>query len=404
MADGPAQPNGCRKAIGCLAVPCAVALVILFVPPQLSRLTSGYLRPLQGVALYGRANGWDELAALGARIRPAGPGEDSLALNAALLPEIDAAMARPAFVCPSYAWYAAHGYATYEAVAAALDLSAAAAARDAVEGRVTAAVQRWRAQLRAARAMYDNPEATANVALGFAREMAVCERVRATLSQLPGPMHAPDWQPLRDVLQAGPETPRLVAAWRWAHYHFLFVHEFEPETLPASARRGGAAAWLDRLPPNCFDDPWHSLAGYRSAMRRVGREAAKPRPERDLERLRQSLEPQGIYNYRGRWIPAEAMKGYREGFDGEEEVVAWRRLTDLTIALRLAYDRDRRLPPSLLELVKAGLLEEVPEDPFQAWPPRYDPERRLLWSAGADEGDDGGQRGKDLVVALEFAE
>jgi hypothetical protein len=59
----------------------------------------------------------------------------------------------------------------------------------------------------------------------------------------------------------------------------------------------------------------------------------------------------------------------------------------------------------LSELVDAELLESVPIDPFSGQEVRYDLQRRLIWSFGTNEEDNGGDwdfdaefpDGKDLV-------
>ena len=65
------------------------------------------------------------------------------------------------------------------------------------------------------------------------------------------------------------------------------------------------------------------------------------------------------------------------------------------------------LPESLDELVEEGILPSVPMDMFADKPLRYDPERRLIWSVGPDEVDDGGEgdpenwrESKDYVLQL----
>ena len=77
----------------------------------------------------------------------------------------------------------------------------------------------------------------------------------------------------------------------------------------------------------------------------------------------------------------------------------------LLIASRMFRDKERRLPHDLSELVDAKLIESVPIDPFSGQDVRYDSQRRLIWSFGMDEEDNGGDwdfdaefpDGKDLV-------
>ena len=77
----------------------------------------------------------------------------------------------------------------------------------------------------------------------------------------------------------------------------------------------------------------------------------------------------------------------------------------LLIASRLFGDKEGRLPHRLSELVDAKLIDSVPIDPFSGKEFRYDSKRRLLWSFGMNEEDNGGDwdfdaefpDGKDLV-------
>ena len=54
------------------------------------------------------------------------------------------------------------------------------------------------------------------------------------------------------------------------------------------------------------------------------------------------------------------------------------------------------LPSGLEAVVDDQILEAVPTDPFSGCPLRYARERRIVWSIGPDEEDDGGDR--DPVV------
>jgi len=83
-----------------------------------------------------------------------------------------------------------------------------------------------------------------------------------------------------------------------------------------------------------------------------------------------------------------------------------RSATRAVLALRLFEMRTGRLPEKLDELVTAGILDEVPVDPFCDRPLRYSRDRRRVWSVGPDESDDGGQDeparwgGKDYVLVI----
>lgn len=61
------------------------------------------------------------------------------------------------------------------------------------------------------------------------------------------------------------------------------------------------------------------------------------------------------------------------------------------MAIRRFERRFKRLPKSLHELVDEKYLLELPLDPVDCQPLRYDPNRQLLWSIGFDAQDDGGK-------------
>ena len=67
-----------------------------------------------------------------------------------------------------------------------------------------------------------------------------------------------------------------------------------------------------------------------------------------------------------------------------------RAATRTVLALRLYELRHGALPAALQALVGDGILEAVPVDPFADEPLRYSRERRVVWSVGPNETDEGG--------------
>jgi hypothetical protein len=78
---------------------------------------------------------------------------------------------------------------------------------------------------------------------------------------------------------------------------------------------------------------------------------------------------------------------------------AYRGAVRTIVALRLFVDRRGRLPDSLDDLVTEGILTAVPTDPFNDQPLRYSKERKVVWSVGADEIDDGGAIDPELSTS-----
>lgn len=64
--------------------------------------------------------------------------------------------------------------------------------------------------------------------------------------------------------------------------------------------------------------------------------------------------------------------------------------TFAVLAIRRFEKLQQRLPTSLQEVVDAKLLTDLPRDPIDGQPLRYDHARKLVWSIGLDGQDDGG--------------
>ena len=71
------------------------------------------------------------------------------------------------------------------------------------------------------------------------------------------------------------------------------------------------------------------------------------------------------------------------------ELLGHSRALKTLIALRL-YEKEHEELPSTLSGLLPGFLQEVPRDPFDGQPLRYDPERRIVWSVGEDLIDQNG--------------
>lgn len=67
-----------------------------------------------------------------------------------------------------------------------------------------------------------------------------------------------------------------------------------------------------------------------------------------------------------------------------------RALTVAVLGARLFEMRHGRLPESLDEMVRSGILDETPRDPYRGDALRYSAAARAVWSVGEDRSDDGG--------------
>lgn len=401
-----------RRVKRWMVYPAVLLLIGVFVPPQLRRTQVGRLRPTEVVNVVDPENGWPELVAIGHRLQPA-PLASRLAQNTALVPEVDAALSRqylfvpadPAWACPKLE------PADHDSAVGALELLDLQAADDVAHGRQKQAISRWRALLRTGRTLTEKAQSELTVELGFQTEQAVYRGVQQAVNTITAPLPPEVWQPLRNQMAEMWEPRQLAMSWRSARYRVLYCRRFAPRTVPPALAAKGLAKLLDRLPPTSFDDPWDSLARCREFTNRIYDEARKPRTERDWELLEELAKPSfsSLYNLRGQGLPGQLLHGGDwPGFDGEDYQLTVRVMTDTMLALRFAYDRDGHLPAALPELVDAGWLEAAPEDPFNDWPIQYDAARRLLWSVGSDEQDDGGAQDEgstrpDIVVRLDFA-
>jgi hypothetical protein len=78
-------------------------------------------------------------------------------------------------------------------------------------------------------------------------------------------------------------------------------------------------------------------------------------------------------------------------------------LTQLVIALRLHELEHGRLPKRLRDLVRAGILDELPIDPFSGREFYYDAETATVWSAGDAEDASRGDEKPDDPIARRLA-
>lgn len=75
----------------------------------------------------------------------------------------------------------------------------------------------------------------------------------------------------------------------------------------------------------------------------------------------------------------------------DRQANAHRRAIAAVVAAREYEAEHGKLPNALDELVDHGMLSREPVDPFAMTAFGYDPDRRMIWSVGADGVDDGGQ-------------
>ncbi|MFI5385119.1 MAG: hypothetical protein ACHQ50_03270 [Fimbriimonadales bacterium] len=108
-----------------------------------------------------------------------------------------------------------------------------------------------------------------------------------------------------------------------------------------------------------------------------------------LDKARKFLAPQT--NPVGRLIVAVLLPTFAEfaseSFRWRAQAMAVRTV----LAIRLWRDgHGGQLPPSLDSLVQAGILKRLPQDFFGTGPLHYDPARKVIWSVGWNQKDDGG--------------
>jgi hypothetical protein len=70
------------------------------------------------------------------------------------------------------------------------------------------------------------------------------------------------------------------------------------------------------------------------------------------------------------------------------------------IALMIIKAETGNYPDTLDEVVKKGLLSELPIDFFSDKPLRYAPEHRCIWSIGSDGISNGGESKTDVIFLL----
>ena len=424
----PTPKSGCRRAAGCFGWLLLFVLVVLFLPPQISRLRAGDLRPAPQPKLAETANGLTATLAVVKRLDGKTPasyvvgdldpqGRAWVDRNAGLLPDFDRAVALPEVSCPWGSAFLPTSVSGFREFREGVRFGCIAAAMDAADGQAEAAAQRLIGMLHVSQGVMTSRASTIATLVGLAGEAMTLRDIQAIVDRQSVAEEA--WSPLRAALASGPSAGDIVAATVQGEYHFFYVSTAAPDELPAETDPVEAEMYRkqDLMPSTCFYDRWRTLDRYRAVAERVAGEARKPRPQRDrafLDRIASASPPSGfdLYNAVGEQTLVYALVNTPKVLDRADYSLANRRLTATMIALRIAYDRDGKLPVTLNDLVTTGLLDAVPADPFDERPLRYDLQRALLWSIGENEQDDDGvaSRGTgmkverlDIVVPLAFA-
>ncbi len=398
----------------------ALPLAIVLLPPQVSRFTCGDLTPVPQPQVADAVNGWVALKPLVAGIEGqppldlyAGVAEGRMAAatrawvkqNTALLPELDAALAKTAWSWPRPTSFA-QDMSELSGFRQAVRLLCAAAMLDAEDGRTGPATRRLTHLLRASDGLLICEASTVQYLVTCATEAMICRSIQRAAAAKPIDREWSAWQPLDDLLRANPDRAvALEGAFRGEYA--LFRATIAGSAEPAAEETGIPVG----LPPCWFWDPWQMQSAHRANLDRIAAEAAKPRPERDLDSIRALAAERPApftYNSVGAMVSRMTLAPMLKVLDKADLLTAHRRLTTTTLALRRAFDRQGKLPATLDSLVKDGLLDAVPADPFDAQPLRYDPARRLLWSIGSDDVDQHGRQREgtkgdaDEVVPLGF--
>ncbi len=126
---------------------------------------------------------------------------------------------------------------------------------------------------------------------------------------------------------------------------------------------------------------------YKDALRAVKQASADDRAvtEGEMAAFVQTLD-----NAMGRGLLAMELPATNSFVGSYFEFRAGREAARTVIALRLYEIRHGKLPATLAELVTDGILKRVPRDVFSDGELLYSRERRVVWSVGQDEKDDGG--------------
>jgi len=126
------------------------------------------------------------------------------------------------------------------------------------------------------------------------------------------------------------------------------------------------------------------VKGTSEALSSLAEAKAEPTSE-DIERLVKTLDNVVGKQFAGYFSPSWD-RSLAHMFKTRTE----REATRATLAIRLYERRHAELPSDLQVLVAKGILSSVPTDYFARKPLRYSKDRRLLWSVGPNEMDDGG--------------
>lgn len=216
------------------------------------------------------------------------------------------------------------------------------------------------------------------------------------------------------VLQAG--LARMEISDDALRQFFSSCYELERDRLLAKARSGVGGGDADPAadvngrsgPMDSQADPFFkpnaTLRLFASSFRDLAGEVQRAhfaRSGRALDRIparRQGLRRLLNSNWRGEAYFAERIRHYAGFYDQQTLLKAQRELVLTLFALRRYHAVHGRLPAALADLVPE-FIPELPIDPFDGEPLRYNPRDAILRSVGSDLVDEGGWFDDDSLAA-----
>jgi hypothetical protein len=258
------------------------------------------------------------------------------------------------------------------------------------EGDVAGAMESCRAMLNTARSIGDEPFVIAVLVRAACTHMTIDALERVLARGDPGEPALGQMQAALEQEQAEPILLFALRGERAGLYETLLLMEegkIRASHLAAMTgqRVGGVRLFMeDRLPSRTTADRAALLRGMNALV-----EAAKLPVEKQSDAFALGLE-----EWKG-WeaSPILGRQWFNKSLDSHLRVQANLRCTIAALAAERYRVKDGAWPTSLDALVKAGLLNEVPLDPFDAAPLRFKriADGLVIYSIGPDRTDDGGK-------------
>jgi hypothetical protein len=206
-----------------------------------------------------------------------------------------------------------------------------------------------------------------------------------------------------DLTNAQIDTEKLSLPWRVLRDAFLDFYRYEKGLLVGPLSQNPVdqiiAGLMKERPGHFFFKPNDTLSLFAASFREMRDEVMKP-PYSRTDQITPRVGPRGMpralpghRNYSGIQHANQRIWSYVYLMDQHSLAQARHELVRLMFCIRRYMALNGKVPPDLNDLVREGLVEALPRDPFSGESFRYDPVARLIYSVGENRLDEGGRAG-----------